>query len=208
LKRHAVLHQHARQVLRAVDAVVVDHLRDVEVGAHAEQFLRVPDEDRQPRAAKGRQGKLAGGIGQADHHQGIDASRFELLHNRFNAFSRENGAIKQYVRDWCQLRQHGLAKPPLASFTQFRQELLVKLQRQGQESDPRLGWHGCHKIRRRFALFIDLCIERDAGAHAEGVQLHSPGSRSAPWDAEAAPRAHPNGVLRTCYTPLGCGFFL
>ena len=131
----AASEQHIREVLGTVDAVIVDHLGGVEIAVHGEQFLRVPDQDRQVRASQRRQRQLAGRIGQADDQQGLDAGRFMPGDDRVNLFSPKCRPIEPHVGNRRQRRHDPIDQPTLASLAQRGAEFLVEFESQGQQPD-------------------------------------------------------------------------
>ena len=86
---------------------------------------------------KRRQDDLAGGVGQEDDQQNVDAGRFILGHGRVHVLAAVDRPAEADVGAGGQGGQHGAAQPLLALLPQARRKLLVQFERQGQQSNAR-----------------------------------------------------------------------
>ena len=81
-----------------MDAVVVHDVLFAERRACRQQFLRIPQEDRQTGIPQRRQGQQAWRIGQQDNEDGVNASRLERLYLPLNILLAIGRAVEDDLR--------------------------------------------------------------------------------------------------------------
>ena len=137
LERHSRADQHVAKILCAMNTVVRQHLGVVKVVADGPQLLDVPDEDRQRAPLQCGQRVLAGRIAQVDHQQRVEALALVTGHHRVDVFPSRGDPREANFRQRRQRGQNLLAQPTFARGNQRRRQLLVHVESQCQQADPR-----------------------------------------------------------------------